>query len=222
MKDKKRNILICVLLVIIAILYTLVVKFVDVEAIGPNNSSVGLATINQFFVNTFGTNDICYKISKYFGLLPIVVTLGFCLLAFLQFLKRKNLFKLDKEYYIYFIFNVIFALVYFFFEVVIINYRPVLEDGVLEASFPSSHTMMAIWLCGSAIIMSNRLLKLKKKYRRIFNIGLDVLAAVIVICRLFSGVHWFSDILGGIIIGSTLLILFNTTVNLFTEKGTTK
>ena len=46
----------------IPIIYTLLVKYIDVQEIGPNDSLVGFATINNFMFNLTGVNMLWYDI----------------------------------------------------------------------------------------------------------------------------------------------------------------
>jgi undecaprenyl-diphosphatase len=85
-------------------------------------------------------------------------------------------------------------------------------NGFLEASFPSSHTLMTICLCGSSIIINNRLFK--NKFTKIINVISLFIIIITIIGRLISGVHWFTDIVGGILISSFLLMLFYSILNL--------
>lgn len=217
MKNKK-NIVICCLLIVISIVYTLLVKYVDVNAIGPNNSLVGFSGINKFASNLIGVNMIFYKLTKYLGYLAILLAFNFVLLGILQLYKRKKINKLDKEIIALGVFYVLVVFIYVFFEKVIINYRPVLIDGILEASYPSSHTLLALCICGSVPIMNKYIFKNKKssKYGNIISI---ILMVTILFGRLISGVHWFSDILGGVIISMTLLKIFKTSLEIINEES---
>lgn len=217
MKNKK-NIIICCLLVIVSIIYTLLVKYVDVKPIGPNNSLVGFASINKFVSNLIGVNMGFYKITKYLGYLAILLAFNFVLLGILQLYKRKKISKVDKEIFALGAFYVIVVFIYAFFEKVIINYRPVLIDGVLEASYPSSHTLLALCICGSVLIVNKYIFKNKKssKYGNIISI---ILMITILFGRLISGVHWFSDILGGVIISIALLKIFKTSLELINKES---
>ena len=100
------------------------------------------------------------------------------------------------------------AVVYVFFEKFIINYRPVLIDGELEASYPSSHTILAICICISSLLVSKNYLS--DKYLKIANIVTVLLLLGVFLGRVISGVHWISDIIGGVIISATLLMYFYT------------
>ena len=54
--NKKRNIILSIVFTIISVIYTVVVKVVDVAAIGPEQSEVGLSTINSWFKGIVNSN----------------------------------------------------------------------------------------------------------------------------------------------------------------------
>ena len=213
---KKRNIIISIVLIILSVLFTVLVKNVDVKPIGPNESMVGFADINKLFHNLIGSNMTIYKITEVLGYIPIVMALVYVFIGLKQLIKRKSLLKVDKEIYVLALFYVLVVGVYVFFEKFIINYRPILIDGLLEASYPSSHTLMSICLCGSSIIINKKLFK--NKFGDIENVLSVILILLIVIGRIISGVHWFTDILGGIIISSTLLVIFYSIISSIKPK----
>ena len=195
-------------LFVICIVYTLIVKFVNVQAIGPNGSSVGLATINQFFKDLFNYNETWYKITKYLGYLPFLLVAFYGCIGLSQLIKKKELLKVDKELIALGIFYIMVGATYIFFEKVIINYRPVLMDGVLEASYPSSHTMLALCICASSMFISKKYIK-NEKMNNLLTIGSGALMVILVVGRMLSGVHWFTDIVGGILISCFLLSIYN-------------
>ena len=207
MKNKK-NILICVLLVLISIIYTLLVKYVDTSIIGPNGSVVGFSSLNSFVFNLTGNNMTLYKITEILGIIPILIALMYAVIGLIQVIDRKSL-KVDKELIALGILYVVVILIYVFFEKCIINYRPVIIDGVLEASYPSSHTLLSICICGSALLINKYLFNNEKIYKYI-NIISIISMVLIVLGRLLSGVHWASDIIGSIIISITLLKILET------------
>ena len=207
MKNKK-NILICVLLVLISIIYTLLVKYVDTSTIGPNGSVVGFSSLNSFVFNLTGNNMTLYKITEILGIIPILIALMYAVIGLIQVIDRKSL-KVDKELIALGILYVVVILIYVFFEKCIINYRPVIIDGVLEASYPSSHTLLSICICGSSLLINKYLFNNKKIYKYI-NIISIISMVLIVLGRLLSGVHWASDIIGSIIISITLLKILET------------
>lgn len=207
MKNKK-NILICILLVLLSIIYTILVKYVDTSIIGPNGSVVGFSSLNSFVFNLTGNNMTLYKITEILGIIPILIALMYAVIGLIQVIDRKSL-KVDKELIALGILYIIVILIYAFFEKCIINYRPVLIDGVLEASYPSSHTLLSICICGSALLINKYLFNNKKIYKYI-NIVSIISMVLIVLGRLLSGVHWASDVIGSIIISITLLKILET------------
>ena len=205
---KKRNIFLSVFLTILSIVYTYLVKTYDVKSIGPNNSEVGFSRINAWFSNVIGSHMNIYKVTELLGYVVILIVGIYGLIGLYQLIKRKSLFKADKELYILGGLYVSMALVYVFFEKFIINYRPVLIDGVLEASYPSSHTILAICICISSLIVSRNYVR--KKYQGLTDTMTILLLLGVFFGRIISGVHWISDIIGGILISSTLLMHFYT------------
>lgn len=88
-------------------------------------------------------------------------------------------------------------LLYFLFEKVVINYRPVLIEGVLEASYPSSTTMLTPCVIPTAILQFKSRIKNVAIRKTVLTV-LAIFAAFMVIGRLISGAHWLTDIIGGI------------------------
>ncbi len=208
MKKNKSNIWLPIILTITSIVFIFLVKNVDVKAIGPKNSSVGFSSINGFFKNLLGSNMTIYKITEVLGVIALLIVGIYGLIGIIQLIKRKSLFKVDKKIIALGCLYVVVLGMYVLFEKVVINYRPVLIDKVLEASFPSSHTMLAVCVCMSAIIMNKDYIK-NKKYLKYTNICIFILMLLIVLGRFISGVHWFSDIVGGLLISATLLSYFD-------------
>lgn len=199
----KKDILICIGLILITIIYTIAVTFIDVQAIGPNDSLVGFATINKFVFNLTGVNMIWYSITDWLGFIPLIIAFIYSLVGLIQMIKRKSI-KIDKEILGLGIFYIVIILLYIIFEIVIINYRPVLIDGTLEASYPSSHTLLSICICGSSLMINKYLFK-NKRFIKLENTISILSIIIIVVGRLLSGVHWFTDIIGAILISITLL-----------------
>ena len=209
--NRKRNIIISVILTSLSIAYTYLVKTVDVANLGPNDSAVGFSTLNSLFRDLIGNNMTIYKITEILGLIVILIAVVYALLGFTQLIKRKSFLKVDREIYILGVLYLLMACVYIFFEKFIINYRPILIDGELEASYPSSHTILAICICISSLIVSRKYLN--DNYLKITDTITILLLLGVFVGRVISGVHWISDILGGIIIASTLLMYFYTIYN---------
>lgn len=211
MSKQKRNIIISTTLITLSILFTLLVKVVDVQQIGVEGTSIGFATINQFVFKTLKENELWYNITEILGLVALATVAIYGLIGLTQVIKRKSILKVDKEIIALGIFYVVVIGIYILFEKVIVNYRPVLIDGIKEASYPSSHTLMTICLCISAVIINKKLFN--NKITKYANLLLLVIMSTTVIGRLLSGVHWFTDIIGGILISTALLTTFYTIIN---------
>ena len=217
MNSKKRNFLISSILILVAIGFTILVKVVDVKQVGVNETYIGFATINQFVFKSIGVNMIWYHITDWLGLVPVFLAIAYALIGLIQLIKRKSLFKVDKEIIILGIFYIIVIALYLFFEKVIVNYRPILMNGFIEASYPSSHTLMTICLCGSSIIVNRNLFN--NKITKFLNILSIAIVLITIIGRLISGVHWFTDIIGGIFISIALLMTLYSTINLIKKES---
>lgn len=219
----KKNLIISIALVVVAIVYTLLVNVVDVQKVTVNaietemtdEIEVGFATVNTAVANTLGYNNTCYKISKYLGYAALLFVAGYGLVGLMQLVMRKSFFKVDKEIYMLGGFYAAVLALYVLFEKVVINCRPIILDAAEwpEASFPSSHTLLALCMCGSALLINKKLFK-EIKWIKIVNIIACVVLVGTVCTRFVSGVHWLTDIIGGIIISAALLQVFNTILNL--------
>ena len=204
MKSKKRNFIISIIFIVLAIVFTILVKVVDVKKLGAGQTDIGFATINQFVFEYFGVNMIWYHITDWLGLIPIFIAITYAFVGLFQLIKRRSLFKVDKEIIILGFFYIIVIILYLFFEKIIVNYRPILMNGFIEASYPSSHTLMTICLCGSSILINKKLFN--NKVIKIVNILSFIIIVITIFGRLISGVHWFTDIVGGVLISLALLM----------------
>ena len=137
----------------------------------------------------------------------------YALLGLYQLIKNKGLKGVDKRIYALGVFYIIFAVIYVLFEKVALNYRPFMIDGELEASFPSTHTLLAICICGSSLIAAKYFIK-NETILKIVNIFTWIVMLAIVIGRTISGVHWLTDIIGGIIISIFMLSSLYTAFNI--------
>lgn len=211
MNKFKKNCIISGLLLCISVIYTLLVKFVDVAAIGPNNSKVGFSSINESLGKKIGQNMDLYDLTDKLGYVLLAVVGIYGLIGLVQLIKRKGIFKVDHKILALGGLYVITLFLYVFFEKCIINYRPIILDGKLEASFPSSHTILSLVIGASAIIINKYLIKNKTVYLGTSFI-LGLLMSLVLFGRLLSGAHWVSDIVGGIIMSITLIQMFRTSL----------
>ena len=189
------------------VLWTVLILFVDVRAIGPEGSSVGFASLNGFVHNITGVNMSLYVITDWLGLVPIGVAFGFAVLGLVQWIKRKSLLKVDRSILALGGFYIIVMAVYVLFEIVVINYRPTLINGYLEASYPSSTTMLVMCVMPTAMVQFRTRIK-NDKFRRCIMLAIAVFIAFMVIGRLVSGVHWITDIIGGALFSTAIVLMY--------------
>lgn len=174
---------------------------------GPRESTVGFATLNRFIHNLTGVHTPLYTVTDWLGLVPLGFALGFAVLGLVQWIKRKNLLKVDHSILILGGFYIVVAAAYMFFEVYVVNYRPVLIEGFLEASYPSSTTMLVLTVMPTAVMQLNTRIK-NPALRRGVVLAIIVFIAFMVIGRLVSGVHWFTDVVGGAFLSAGLVMMY--------------
>ncbi len=205
------------MLFIAFLVLTLFIKNFDVQSIGPMETRIGLSALNQFVFNTFGVNLFWYHVTDWLGLAAVIVACGFAVLGLFQLIRRRSLKKVDSDILLLGIFYLAVIGCYIFFEEIIINYRPVLIEGKLEASYPSSHTMIVVCIMVTSMLQLQNRVK-KKPVLWITDSFSVLIIAVTVIGRLFSGVHWFTDITGGLLLSSTLTMLYYLVYKKFFRK----
>ena len=206
------------ILLIMFVLFTWSLTWFDMQPIGPNGSSVAYANINQAIHNLFGVNMTLYNITDWAGVVAIFVALGFAILGLVQWIKRKHILKVDSSILILGVFYILVFSAYVFFEFHVINRRPVLINGILEASYPSSTTMLAMCVLPTSMMQFRRLIKNTKIRNTINTLG-GLFTAFMVIGRLVCGVHWLTDILGGLIFSIAMILIYCSANNFISAKG---
>ena len=206
-KETKKSFYIAVSMLVAFVLWTVAICCVDVKPIGPNNSSVGFSAVNEFFQGLTGVNFMLYTITDWLGLVPVFIGFGLGVLGFTQWIKRKNILKVDYSILILGLFYIAVIAAYLFFEKCVINYRPVLINGYLEASYPSSTTMLVMCVMPTAVMQFNSRIK-NVVFRQSVVIVVTVFIAFMVIGRLLSGVHWLTDIIGGALLSTGLVMMY--------------
>lgn len=189
------------------VLLIVAVTNIDVQPVGPLETEIGLAALNTA-VNHFFDADPAWSVFTD-GLLAVAfaVACGFAALGLYQLFRRRSLRRVDPDLYLLASTYAVCVVLYLLFELFVVNYRPVLMNGELEASFPSSHTLFIVCIMGTAIH------QFFHRIRSALWCGIAISAsglviALAVISRLMCGVHWFTDILGGLLLGSALVLTY--------------
>ena len=206
-KETQKNLILSLIYLSTFTVWTILVKYIDVKPIGPKGSSIGFATINELVHNLTDVNMLLYNITDWLGLVPIAFAFGFAVLGLIQWIKRKNLLKVDYDILILGLYYTLVIAVYLLFETVVINYRPVLICGYLEVSYPSSTTMLVLTVMPTAIIQLNDRIK-NSAIKISLSSVITLFMIFMVLGRLISGVHWFSDIVGGLLLSLGLINLY--------------
>ena len=212
-EEKQKDFCNAICMLVAFVMWTVAICIVDVQAIGPQESTVGFATINQFIHKLTGVHTVLYTITDWLGLVPIMIVIGFGTLGLVQWIKRKHLRKVDYSILVLGGFYIVVLAVYALFEMVVVNYRPVLINGYLEASYPSSTTMFVMCVMPTAIMQFNDRIK-NDILKRYVVATITVFIAFMVIGRLASGVHWFTDIIGGVLLSVGLVLLYRAVSSL--------
>ena len=205
-------------LIISFVIWTMLIQIIDVQSIGANGTNIGFATLNMWFNSTICVNMTLYTITDWLGLVPIFICMIFGLVGLIQLIRRKNLLKVDFDIIILGVYYVIVILCYLIFEMHPINYRPILINGFMEASYPSSTTLLVLCVMPTLVFQVNQRLKsiTLKRFITIFTVAFSVF---MVVGRLISGVHWLTDIIGSCLLSAGLfyaykgIVLWNSTKN---------
>ena len=209
MNSVKRDFKRPLVMLVVTILFSVLTFVVDRKPIGYDGTSVGFSSINGLFAGSFGYNPVMDTLSDIAMYLSFLVVAAFAFIGVMQLIKGKSLSKVDKAIIGLGILYVIVAVLYVAFDKIPINYRPILQPGEteLETSFPSTHTLVICSVLGSAIVAVKRLFR-NETTVRVLKIAFCAVMIIGVCARLFSGVHWLTDILAGILFSLTLVSLY--------------
>ena len=199
---------------LLTVILIALIRFVDVAPIGAQGTSIGLSHLNQFVFDFFGVNMLWYNITDWLGIAAVLTAFLFAIIGLVQLIKRRSLLKVDREILALGVLYLVVIGLYIIFETVIINYRPIImpDNTRPEASFPSSHTVLVCVIMGSAAMLINRYIK-NKTLCRALRAMCFVIIIVTVVGRSIAGVHWFTDIFGGVLISVTLLSLYEEVIS---------
>ena len=211
MKTKKKSLLIGCILIAMFVLWTVLIMTIDVQPVGQNGTDIGFADFNIEFHALTGVNMTLYTITDWLGLVPIIICMIFGGVGFIQLISRKSLLKVDKDILILGIYYIIVIFAYLIFEMIPINYRPIPIEGVMEASYPSSTTLLVLSVMPTLIEQTSRRLN-NDQAKKIINVLAVLFSLFMVVGRLLSGVHWFTDIVGSVILSFGLYYIYKVFV----------
>ena len=216
MKNKKK-LFTGTALLIAFIVWTILIQSIDVQAIGVNGTTIGFATVNTWFYKLTGVHMTVYTITDWLGLVPICICGFFGIVGLRQLIKRKSMFKVDADIILLGIYYVVVIFAYLVFEMIPINYRPILIDGFMEASYPSSTTLLVL-----SVMPSFKFQITRRSRKAVLRNAVDVFATAfstfMIIGRLLSGVHWCTDIIGSVLLSKGLFKLYQFSVGFVEQR----
>ena len=210
-KRGKKGFLAGLILLAVFVLWTVLVLCVDVQPVGQQGTDVGFAALNVAFHKLTGEHMGLYELTDLLEVVPFLVCICFGALGLVQWIRRKKLKKVDLDIRLLGVYYVLVIAVFVLFELITINYRPVLIEGKLEGSYPSSTTLLVLSVMPTLAFQVNRRAK-SPGVRLLTTVFVAVFTAFMVLGRLISGVHWLSDILGGVLLGVGLYLLYRSAV----------
>ena len=210
-KNVKRLFVVGSIFLIAFIIWTVMIQIIDVQSIGQNGTDIGLATFNSWFHKLTGVHMTLYVITDWLGLVPVLACMVFGGMGLIQWVKRKSLHKVDCDIVILGIYYLTVIFAYLIFEMFPINYRPILIDGFLEASYPSSTTILVLCVMPTLAEQTERRIE-HRVVRKATSILVYCFSVFMVLGRLVSGVHWFTDIVGGILLSIGLFYIYKAAI----------
>lgn len=216
-KEAQKNFAIAISFLAAFALWTLAIRFVDIQPIGPQESSVGFAILNGWIHRLTGVHMSLYVITDWLGLIPLGFVFGFGILGLVQWIQRKKLHLVDFSILVLGGFYLIVMAVFLLFEVYVVNYRPVLIEGILEVSYPSSTTLLVMCVMPTAFMQLHDRIQ-NPLLNRCVCLAITVFIAFMVVGRLLSGVHWVTDIIGGALLSASLVTMYRSVISLKQPK----
>ena len=221
MKEIRRKELLAGIMLLAAFaLWTVLIRHIDVQNAGPNGTEIGFAAVNVWFHRLTGVHMVIYTITDWLGLIPIIICMCFGGLGFAQLVKRKSLLRVDSDILMLGAYYVLVILCYLLFEMVPVNYRPILINGKLEASYPSSTTLLILSVMPTLKYQTDRRIA-DRMFKKTITIFVIVFSLFMVIGRLISGVHWATDIAGSVFLSFGLFMIYRCLADYFVSKKTT-
>ena len=206
-QSNHRNLLAGIGFLLAFALWTVLIQYVDVRVVGPEETKIGFAAFNVWFHRLTGVHIILYTVTDWLGLIPIGICFEFGVVGLVQLIRRKSLRQVDPDILLLGLYYMLVILGYLLFEVVPINYRPILIEGRLEASYPSSTTLLVLSVMPTLKLQIDRRSNcvFVKKLTGAFVILFSVFTTI---GRLVSGVHWATDIVGAMFLSLGLFFIY--------------
>jgi len=173
-----------------------------------NIANFGILLSLDYILNSYLKHFFSQSLISFFKFITFFGSGTFILIAtsllILQSVRKKNLKNA------FFLSSVIFfgGTIIYLLKFIIKRVRPENSFGLTPTSFsfPSGHTAMATIFFLTIIFLYKDKFEIKRNKNLFIGISLSMILLV-AISRLALGVHWFSDVLGGIIIGGIIFTM---------------
>ncbi len=198
-KNGKRFLWFGIAFVVVFAIWTTLIQIIDVQPFGVNGTDIGFAAVNSRFYKLTGVHMTVYVLTDWLGLVPVFVCILFGCIGFVQLVKRRSLVKVDYDILLLGIYYIVVIAGYLIFEMIPINYRPILIEGRMEASYPSSTTLIVLSVMPTLILQVNCRVE-NESVKRVISIITMLFTVFMVIGRLICGVHWLTDIVGSVLL----------------------
>lgn len=214
----KLNIILTLTLLAVFIGFTLIVSLADRQPVGPNGSTVGLGSLNKYTFDLLGESDLWKTVTSYIGYAAIALAAVFVLWTAASAIAKKSIRRVDHRLLAMLLLYAALGVAYATFEIITVNYRPILVDGALKASYPSSHVLLTVTILSTAALAIREMMPDKKALNVIFDTVSSLMIVFMAYGRLSAGVHWLTDIIGGILLALTLACFYFTVIKFIDER----
>lgn len=192
MKDKKN-----IIIIVLSLLFIVLCILVKLDLL----SNIDESVYKFITSNMNNTTTNIYKVITFFG--STIFMVGLCVLLLVLFIIIK------KNIYGYIISGTLIfsTIINNVIKVIIRRERPIyMIVRETTFSFPSGHTMASVSMYGILIYLINKS-NMNKKLKIILSIILGMIPLMVATSRIYLGAHYFSDILGAIMLATIVLLI---------------
>lgn len=206
-KKEKQTLILGIFLLLLFFLWSILIQKINVHPIGETNTTVGFATLNYKIHQLIGVHLTMYQITDWLGIIPFLNCAIFAMLGLIQLIKRKSLQKVDCDIILLGVYYVLILVIFLFFQKISLNARPVFINGVAETSYPSSTVLMVVSVMSPSVFQIKRRVQ-QAKIKKTLVLLINFFMLFMIVGRTISGVHWFSDIAGALLLGAGLYLVY--------------
>ena len=198
MKDKKN-----IVIIVLSLLFIVLCILVKLDLL----SNIDESVYKFITSNMNDTTTNIYKVITFFG--STIFMVGLCVLLLVLFIILK------KNIYGYIICGTLIfsTIINNVIKVIIRRERPIyMIVRETTFSFPSGHTMASVSMYGILIYLINKS-NMNKKLKIVLSIILGMIPLMVATSRIYLGAHYFSDILGAIMLATIVLLISTKYIN---------